>query len=82
MAIPARRRSKSWRNTIGRERDNAPLILRDNPGLKSRRAELFGEAYRLARKDTMRESDLRLETFPLECPYSLDQALEEAFWRD
>jgi hypothetical protein len=77
-----RRRSKSWRNTIGRERDNAPLILKENPGLTSRRAELFAEAYRLARKDAMRESGLRLDTFPAECPYSLERALDEEFWPD
>jgi len=74
------RRSKSWRTTMGRERDNVPLILKDNPGLKSPRTELFAEAYRLARKDAMRESGLRLDTFPAECPYSLDQALDDDFW--
>jgi Domain of unknown function DUF29 len=77
-----RRRSKSWRDTIGRERDNIPEILTENPGLKSRRAELLAEAYRLARKDAMRESGLRLDRFPAECPYTLDQALDEAFWPD
>jgi hypothetical protein len=65
---------------MGRERDNVPLILKDNPGLKSPRTELFAEAYRLARKDAMRESGLRLDTFPAECPYSLDQALDDDFW--
>jgi Domain of unknown function DUF29 len=77
-----RRRSKSWRDTIGRERDNVPLILKDNPGLRPRCSDLFAEAYRLARKDAMRESALRLDTFPAECPYSVDQALDEAFLPD
>jgi hypothetical protein len=60
----------------------ASAKLEAPPGLKSRRAELGAEAYRVARKDAMRESGLRLETFPLECPYSPDQALNEAFWPD
>jgi hypothetical protein len=76
------RRSKSWRNTIGRERDNYELILEENPGLKSRQLELFARAYRVARKDAARETSLALERFPPACPYTLDQALDEAFWPD
>ena len=74
------RRSRSWRNTLGRERDNFDVILEENPGLKSRQLELFAKAYRVARKDAARETGLSLERFPLECPYSLDQALDEEFW--
>ncbi|MGH6945511.1 MAG: DUF29 domain-containing protein [Geminicoccaceae bacterium] len=75
-------RSKSWRNTIGRERTNFEEILDDNPGLKPRRQELFAKAYRVARKDAARETDLPLDTFPPQSPYSLEQALDETFLPD
>lgn len=75
-----RRRSKSWRRTIGRERINIPDHLDDNPGLKPRRHELFAAAYRLARKEAALQTGLPLATFPETCPYTLDQAMDENFW--
>jgi hypothetical protein len=77
-----RRRSRSWNGTIVRERQNAALGIEDNPGLKSQQRELFSQAYRLARKEAAAETGLPLVTFPETCPYTLDQALDEAFWPD
>jgi hypothetical protein len=77
-----KRRSRSWAGTIVRERQNAELGSTENPGLKSLQGELYAEAYRLARKQAAAETGLPLTTFPETCPYSLDQALDEAFWPD
>jgi len=74
------KRSTSWRNTIRRERRNIELRLEDNPGLKNRRAGLFARAYRLARADAADETDLPVATFPIESPWSLAEAIDEAFW--
>ena len=49
------RRSDSWANTIGRERDNVEVQLEDSPGLKPRREALFARAYRLARREAARD---------------------------
>ncbi len=73
-------RSRSWRNTIRRERRNIELRLEDNPGLKPKRAALFARAYRLARADAADETDLPAGTFPADCPWSLKQATDEDFW--
>jgi len=70
----------SWRSTIGRERDNVEDHLAENPGLKPRRGELFQWAYGRARRDAMRETGLPLRTFPVTCPFTLEQALDEGFW--
>lgn len=75
-----RRRSRSWRTTIVRERDAAAERLDDNRGLKQARQRLFTEAYRSARKEAAAETGLPLTTFPLECPFTMDQALDEDFW--
>jgi cation transport regulator ChaB len=75
-----KRRTRSWRITIGRERDNVLDWLRASPGLKSRRHELFAWAYERARRDAMRETSLPLRSFPEACPFTLEQAMDEAFW--
>ncbi|CAK0764759.1 DUF29 domain-containing protein [uncultured Gammaproteobacteria bacterium] len=67
------RRSRSWTNSIDRERDNIEDHLRDNPGLRPRLAELLRQAYALARREAARQTRLPLETFPLDCAQSLEQ---------
>jgi hypothetical protein len=72
--------SRSWRNTIGRERDNIARHLRRNPGLKARQDELFRDAYADARREAMRESGLPLRAFPERCPWRREQVMDDAFW--
>lgn len=75
-----KKRSKSWRLTIARERLNVPEHLEENPGLKPRRHELFARAYARARKDAALETSLPLRTFPETCAFTLEQAMDEGFW--
>jgi hypothetical protein len=75
-----RRRSRSWRATIVRERLNVERTLRRNPGLKPLRPELYAEAYRAARKEAAAETGLSLAVFPEAPPFTLDQATDEDFW--
>lgn len=73
------RRSKSWRNSIQRERDNAALVLEDSPSLKPRLLALFERAYELARREAAREADLPLARFPECSPFSLEETLNPEF---
>ncbi len=74
------RRGASWEVTIKRERKEIEDHLNANPGLKSRRDELFGEAYAIARLDAALETDLAEATFPETNPFTVAQAMDEAFW--
>ncbi len=56
--------SRSWTNTIIRERLHAARVLRDNPGLKPRRQELFENAYADARKEAAGETGLSPNMIP------------------
>lgn len=76
------RRSHRWAATIARERDAIPDHLDENPGLEPRQAELFAKVYRSARADAAAETNLPLSCFQAACPYTLDQAMSEAFWPD
>jgi hypothetical protein len=68
------KRSRSWRNTIERERNNIHSYLEDSPSLKR---YLCGESlykvYKNACLDASSESNL---DFPKECPYNINEVLE------
>lgn len=78
--LQSERRSASWRATIIEQRTRLELHLGDNPGLKARRDEILGQAYRVARARAAQECDLPLETFPETNPFTWVQALDEEFW--
>ncbi len=68
------RRSRSWENTIGRERDNIGLYLEDSPSLgRYLTNESLQKIYRVARSDAMRETGLEL---PKNCPYPIEAILD------
>ncbi len=80
MAQPALAESRSWTKTIARERLNAARLLRQNPGLKPRREDLFQAAYDDARKEAAIETGLAPAIFPIEAPFTLDQITDEGYW--
>jgi len=67
------KRSRSWQNTVGRERDNIGLYLEDSPSLsRYLDNESLEKMYRVARSDAMRETGLDL---PETCPYNIETVL-------
>ena len=67
------KRSRSWQNTIGRERDNIGLYLEDSPSLvRYLDNESLEKIYRVARSDAIRETGL---DFPKTCPYDIETVL-------
>jgi len=72
------RRGKSWRLTINHQRTSIERLLEQSPSL----ARLFDAAnlakvYRKAVRDAVIETDLDAHLFPAECPYSLDELLDD-----
>ncbi len=53
--------------------------MKANPGLKSREAKIAGDAWRLARRQACTETDLDLDLFPVEPPFTIDEARNEAW---
>ena len=72
-------RSKSWENTIARERDNIADYLEDAPSLKRifEAREAIATCYRRARRDAARETGLN--TLPEQNPYTIEQLLDKNF---
>jgi hypothetical protein len=72
--IQPERQSRSWSNTIANQRDEITLHLADNPSLKAIEKESFDAAYGLARRTASTETDLDLDLFPIDPPFSLEDA--------
>jgi hypothetical protein len=68
------KRSRSWRNTIERERTNVDFYLKDSPSLKRYLCqEWLDSAYKTARLDASIETGLE---FSQVCPYGITEVLE------
>ena len=76
------RRGKSWKVTIKEQRFQAKKCLRQNPGLKHSMRETFEDAYQGALFQAVRETGIDESAFPTDCPWPLDQVLDDEFWPD
>lgn len=72
-------RSNSWLATLREQRDQVSLLLNENPSLKPYLPEALTIAYKLGLNIAVRETGLSYETFPLECPFLLEEVLDQAF---
>lgn len=73
-------RSASWSSSIREQRLRLKSHLKDNPSLKAKLDEAFGEAYELAVIAAARETGLPEGGFPQNCPYRFEQAVDGEFW--
>ncbi len=72
-------RSRSWEATIVHQRGEIEWLLDHNPSLRARLSEFVSKAYRSAIREAAAETGLLRTTFPTECPYTLDQIMDEAY---
>jgi hypothetical protein len=70
------KRTGSWRATINLQRIKLRLLLASRT-LRNHAEAILGDAYRDARKLAADETGLPPETFPAECPYTIDQLLTD-----
>ena len=70
----------SWADSIREARTQVADGLQTHPGLHQHVPAIFGRAWRKAHRDTSRQTGLPLTTFPVSCPWTMDQVLAEDFW--
>jgi hypothetical protein len=75
-------RGNSWRLSIKEQRLRLDLHLADNPSLKAKLDQAITQAYRLALIEAERETGLAESTFPVVCPFSFSQIMDDAFLPD
>ncbi|NJN46996.1 MAG: DUF29 domain-containing protein [Candidatus Competibacteraceae bacterium] len=73
-------RCNSWAATIMEQREKLHRLIRKNPSVKPLLAEAFTDAYRDARLMAFRDTGLPPEQWPVSCPFSWEQALDDDFW--
>jgi Domain of unknown function DUF29 len=74
------KRSKSWLITIREQRREILELLQDSPSLKPYLLEAMQKAYPAGIDLVLRETGLEERELPIECPYSLEQALAHTFF--
>ncbi len=73
-------RGRSWRLGIESQRLDIADLLDDNPSLRPLLTEILGRAWRRASLEAQKETGFDASTFPSECPWTAEQALDEGFW--
>jgi hypothetical protein len=76
------RRSNSWKATIREQRREIEWHLEKNPSLKPYLPEAFLRGYERGLDLAVKETNLDYGTFPSECPYTLEQVLDNHFFPD
>ncbi len=73
-------RSPSWNGTIREQRKQLSELLDDSPSLKPRLLEELQDGYISARLLAAGDTGLAATAFPEQCPFTLEQLLDEHFW--
>lgn len=71
------RRSDSWLDSITDARTQIELAIADSPSLKSYPEEQLKKSYQRARRQAAKQTEMPLEGFPEDCPYTLELVLDE-----
>jgi hypothetical protein len=72
-------RSPSWRNTLTEQRRQAEKLLKESPRLRPQVLELRNEAYPDAVRDAIHETGPRPQSFPADCPFTVEQILDQDY---
>jgi Domain of unknown function DUF29 len=76
----ASKRSRSWLMTVRVQRRDTQALLEDNPSLKSYFEEALQKSYESGRDLAVKETNLAIKTFPVNCPYTLAEILSDRFY--
>jgi hypothetical protein len=74
----ADKHTRSWDLTIKEQRLKVSQLFEENPSLRGRAEELIQRAYHVARLRASREARLAEDVFPVACPWTQEQVLEES----
>ena len=74
------KRSRSWKNTILTQRIDIHELLEESPSLQHDLAEKLGTAYEKAKLSAEIETGIEARHFPVACPFTLGQLLDNDFF--
>lgn len=73
------KRSKSWTSSICEHQQRIFRSFRESPSLKRYFETVIPESYNDARKLASKETGLIMDVFPEECPFTLEEILDQEF---
>lgn len=73
------KRSESWRSTITEQRICIEALLEDSPSLQPLLTEIFADCYEKSRLKASEETGIKLNFFPKESPFTLEDTLNNYF---
>ena len=73
------KRSTRWRNTIAVQRIDIRELLEDSPSLRNEVSDKIETAYEKAKLTAEVETGIEKQNFPVACPFSFEQILDENF---
>jgi hypothetical protein len=77
------RRTKSWLLTIIHQRTAIERLLEQSPSLRTLLvADTLAKIYGKAVRETVIETDLDRSVFPIDCPYRLEEILDDDWLPD
>lgn len=78
------RRGKSWTLTVVHQRTAIERLLKQSPSLRRllEAPEELLDIYQKAVREAVLETDLERHVFPLDCPYSVEELLDDGVWPD
>ncbi len=76
------KRSESWRSTISEQRICIEELLEDSPSLQPVILEIFDDCYQKARVKASDETGIKLNFFPKESPFTLEETLKASLLND
>ncbi|TYQ31725.1 DUF29 domain-containing protein [Pseudanabaena sp. UWO310] len=76
----ADKRTNSWRYTIIEHRQRIRKAFKNSPSLRRYFLQEFTDVYLDARQLAVVETELSPNIFPIECPFTTDQVLDEDYF--
>jgi hypothetical protein len=74
------KRKGGWRASIVEQRDELKQLLEESPSLRDLPSLALARSYRVARAKAADETGLAEAKFPDDCPYSVDDILDDDFF--
>jgi hypothetical protein len=71
---------RSWRISVSNQRLEIDDLLADAPSLRREMESMLSSCFEKAREMAEEETGLPISTFPIECPWSLEQIMDRKFW--
>ncbi len=70
--------SNSWKTSISSASMEIKYLIEDSPSLKNDLVKIYPKAYAEAKEYASVETGLDINTFPKECPWTIEEALNKA----